>query len=341
MLATTTVSLSLSVDISSSRFLSEELQWAIFRILRFVIIPFISVLGISGNVTSIVILTRQGFRKCYNILLLSLAISDILLLIGVNNVVFFIYTFRYFVNFSKSISYMCYIVYTTIDYAYIAGVLSAYLIPVLITGERMLSILCPLTAHLFLTPRRTAMFMSCVLCVTATYCLYHQMLSPPLKNDTYVINGVTTALSVRSDLCRNHIRSGLFQLLANMFNYLTGIVALALNMVGCVVIGLKILHVTKRRRQLTSKANANTKRGITKTTKTLLKICFLYILCYSSAFGLAYNVENGQLQWSVIRVTVCVHNLIVCINCLGDFIIYIASNTTFLTSIVVCRRMKT
>ncbi|CAG5125411.1 unnamed protein product [Candidula unifasciata] len=330
MPATTTVFLSLTVEISSAKFLTEELTWAIFRIFRFVIIPCISVLGILGNVTSIVILTRQGFRKCSNILLLSLAVSDVLLLIGANNVPYFIYTFIYLGGFSGSIFSICFILYLIFDCAYIVGMLSATLIPVLITGERMLSILCPLTAHLFLTPRRTAVVVSYVFFVSAAYCLYHEMLCQQLQND--VLQNKTVGISLHADMFTNHIGSELYQKITRIANFVTGIISISLVTAGCVVIGLKVVHITKRRHLMIShRATATTKHGMTKTTRTLMKICLLYTVCYGWAFSLIYALEVTLLEEGlhIMSVMFCVQDMLLCLNCVGDFLIYLNSTKSF------------
>ncbi|CAG5121084.1 unnamed protein product [Candidula unifasciata] len=341
MASNTTVKMPGTTKMTPDLVFSEEMAFAIIIIFHRAIFPSMGVLGIAGNVTSMVILTRRGLRKCSNILLLSLSVSNVTFLIGVNNFTQHIYSNNdpEGFQFSKSINYVCYICHLICNLAYALGVTMGPLIPILITGERIIAIFCPLKANFILTPRRTVITLLCFFLVTGLYCFYHEILCVQLK--TYVINGVTTTLIVDSDMWRNHVNSGLYQLLEHILNYLTGIIALGMITVGCVIIGLKIIYITKRRQQLTSRVNASTKRGITKTTKTLLKICFLYIVCYGSAFGLAYIVENKLQQWSVIRVVVCVHNLIVCINCLGDFLIYVASNATFWTSITVFRRMKT
>lgn len=65
--------------------LSEKLAHEIYRAFRYVLIPCTSAVGIVGNMTRIVILARQGFKKCSNVLLLALSVSGVLFLTGINN----------------------------------------------------------------------------------------------------------------------------------------------------------------------------------------------------------------------------------------------------------------
>jgi hypothetical protein len=69
----------------SALLLNEAQYMIIYRAFYYAFFPTISVLGIACNLTSIILLTRKGFKKSSNILLLSLAVCDILFLIGLNN----------------------------------------------------------------------------------------------------------------------------------------------------------------------------------------------------------------------------------------------------------------
>ncbi|CAG5129396.1 unnamed protein product [Candidula unifasciata] len=326
---------------SAALLVSNELASTIMLIFERFLFPCIGVLGIAGNVTGIVALTREGFRNNSNVLLLSLSVSNVLFLIGINNILVHIYNSsdRAGFSFSEAINYVCYILLLIWSLPYTMGVFTGPLIPVLITGERILVIFGPFRAHVILTPRRTIAVLLCFYLLTVVLFVYHEILGLQLK--TYVINSVTTSLIVSSDMRRNHIDIGLVDLMETVVNYLTGIIPLSLITVGCVVIGIKIICVTKRRRQLTSsKVKANTKHGITKTTKTLLKICLLYICCYGFGFSLIFIFDSELLKHesSLKLVMIQVQDLLMCTNCLGDFFIYCASNKRLWKSVTAWQR---
>jgi hypothetical protein len=60
--------------------LTDLIHWSIV----FVVIPTVSIIGVVGNAINLVVIYKQGLNKTSNILLFSLAISDILFMIGVN-----------------------------------------------------------------------------------------------------------------------------------------------------------------------------------------------------------------------------------------------------------------
>ncbi|CAG5120242.1 unnamed protein product [Candidula unifasciata] len=324
---------------SPALLVSWELYDTILFTIDLVILPCISVLGIAGNVTGIIALAREGFRKCSNVLLFSLSISNLIYLIGVNKIFEYIYTSRNPSGFyfSEAVNYTCYILYLVWGLLSSLGGLTCPLIPLLITVERILVIFYPFKAFLILTPRRIIILLICVYVLLTIYMLGTLLTIIQLK--TYVIKNVSKAVIVRSDLLRNPIIDDLFTFLRDLTNYLTGIIPLSLITVGCGIIGLKIIHVTKRRQKLTSKQiKANTKHGITKTTKTLLKICLLYILCYGNMFFLMLVVDSELLknERPLQNVLIRVQDLIISINCLGDVLIYIASNKSYWKSLTVC-----
>ncbi|KAH9503951.1 hypothetical protein Btru_067443 [Bulinus truncatus] len=66
--------------------LSEELTAAILKILKLGVTPAISIFGVIGNIFSVIVLAKHGLNRSSNILLVSLAISDITFLVGFNSV---------------------------------------------------------------------------------------------------------------------------------------------------------------------------------------------------------------------------------------------------------------
>lgn len=342
MSTNTTVLLSQTTKTIASLLPSENLVVMLNITLRYAILPCASLLGITGNVTTIVILTRRGFRKCSNILLLSLAVSDISILIGINNFPYYINSETNAFRFSEIVNCVCYILHMLFSCFYDTGVFSAVFIHVFITGERILAILFPPRASLFLTPRRTITCVTCLCIVSGAYSLYFDILCSRLKQ--FVGQGVTIEQLLFSDMCANHIRSGVFDLAEQIINYLTGIIPIIIVTLGCAIIALKILQITNRRRHLTSRqVKATTKHGTTKTTKTLLSICALYIVCHGFASSVLYSIDNTpqELETPYTGLTFCVENILMCINSTGDFIIYASVHTRFRKTIFLNQELKT
>lgn len=88
--------------------ISDDLAGQIYQVFHYVLIPCTSILGIAGNVASITILTRRGFGRCSNILLLALSVSDVLFLMGINNIPKYMYVLNIprGYHFTGTVNYM-------------------------------------------------------------------------------------------------------------------------------------------------------------------------------------------------------------------------------------------
>jgi hypothetical protein len=143
----TTQGLALTIPTKLISLINDELSIKIIWTFYFIVYPIVSILGIAANVASTVIISRQGFRKSSNILLVALAVSDILFLVGLNNftqIIIFI-SDPQVLQFSETVNYILYIFYIVFTLFYAIGFYYSVLIPVLITGERLLAIITPLT----------------------------------------------------------------------------------------------------------------------------------------------------------------------------------------------------
>lgn len=92
-----------------------------------------------------------------SILLLALAVTDVLFLIGINNIPMYIYVANVPQGFlySETTNYVLYIISLVFFCAYTLGLQCGMVIPSLITGERILTIFFPLKNNFILTRRRT------------------------------------------------------------------------------------------------------------------------------------------------------------------------------------------
>ncbi|CAG5121071.1 unnamed protein product [Candidula unifasciata] len=340
-----TLGMSLTTEIAKALPLREELADKIYQVFHYVIIPCTSFVGIVGNVTSIVLLTRKGFKKCSSILLLALAVSDILFLIGINNVPKYLYVlyipqgFR----FTTAVNYVCYISHMAFSWARTIGLHCAMVIPVIITVERILAIRFPLTFHFILTPRRAVIIISCLFLLNGAYCIYSYVVCMKFKQ--VVVQGITIGFILRTDAYFHDLTSGLYETIDSIVNYTTGIIPISIVTVGSVVIGVQIAILTQRRQKMTAnqvKKSADKQQPISKTTKTLLNICILYSVCSGFAFAIAYITQDSQLGQDIQlnKVLVSFHNLLTCVNCVGDFVIYVGANSVYKKSWGKCTTRK-
>lgn len=319
-----------------------ELAYIVLLKIRYGLLPCACLFGIMGNVTSIVILTRQGFRKCSNVILLYLAVSEILFMIGMNDFLLYLYNEKGAFLFSETGNYICYILDEVFVCCYLTAVFPTVVIPVLITGERILVIVWPFKANLILTPRRAVIVLSSLYVVGGMHFIKQDLMMFEFKQ--LAIKGGGVAGLIRpTDMFVNQIRSGVFYLIEDIYNYFTGAIPISLVAVGCAVIGIKITQISNRRRHLiSSQVKATTKHGITKTTKTLLSICVLYIVCNSVSFsyGFLIQIHLRDFEGILRDVAVEVINLIYCFNFIGDFLIYINANSSFKKPIILNQRLR-
>ncbi|CAG5129395.1 unnamed protein product [Candidula unifasciata] len=341
MSANNTVLLSLTTEMIPVLFISWELYDLISRICYHVLYPCIGVIGILGNNINIVILTRQGFRKLFNIILLSLAVSDCLFLFGINNGPIQVYAEHQGYMFSETLNSICFVLFMICSCANDIGSFSSVIIPVLITGERILAICYPFKAYAILTPRCTVIVLSCLYVIVGICCLYEVLLSYQLTY--FVIDGIVVGEMVITDMRVAHERSGVKQLVDQIGNYLTGVIPISLVTTGCIVIGLRIVQITNRRRQMSpSQVTSSTKHGITKTTKTLLKICLLYIVCYGSTFIASFILQSKLLEQQIPTESIIqrFQNVVLSLNCVGNFLIYLKGRHNIRKTSIKVRKKK-
>lgn len=121
-------------------------------------------------------------------------------------------------------------------FAYDIGVVSAASIPVLITAERILATVFPLTVYLYVTPQRAVVAVCCLYILPGVYCLHASILCMEFVQTD--IQGVTIGRLFPTDLLVNHANNGVYQNVGETFNYMTGIIPIILVTVGCVTIWL-------------------------------------------------------------------------------------------------------
>jgi hypothetical protein len=310
-----------------------KMSWAFY----FVIYPIISIIGIAANVSSVVIISRKGFKISSNILLVALAVSDILFLIGLNN---FVRTIIFLSDlqallFSETINYVFYIFYSMFSMFYNIGVSGSMLIPVLITGERVLAVFTPLTFARIVTPIRTVCVISFITIIIIICSIYNDLVCLEFKQIS--VQGVSIGVFFYTEQYMTDVKNGLYEVFAECFNNMTGAVPVVLVTVGSVAIGAKVSIINNKRKQLTSGGVPTTKKqtsqtNVSKTTKTLLSICILYIICSGFGFLVDYAIISTLNARSLRIILKLFKDLLISANSIGNFIIYVAVNKTLKTT---------
>ncbi|KAI8794371.1 FMRFamide receptor [Biomphalaria glabrata] len=313
-------------------YLDDEQTLYVLRVLMFGVTPAISVFGITGNVFSMLVLSRHGLRKSSNILLFSLAISDLTFLIGFNSVPKLLYEvsgnaegFRY----SEGVSYTLYIlhhVFHNMDYA--CGGISLTL-PMLITFERLVAVFLPLKFHQIVTPVRTWCAVSTISTFWWVFFIHTSMYADFSYGFSDRLNQ-SVGLIVRSSY--HYHNTNTVAILEETMSYLMMKIPPGVTLVGCIAIGVKVKMASAKRRKMSSSTSGESSR---RTTKMLLAVCAVYtVTCGILSLPtfipqyMAYTMTSdapsnlGKVMYQVI-------NIIVCINSSYNFIIYVAMNKNF------------
>jgi hypothetical protein len=324
---------------------NDELSMKIRWIFYVIIYPIISIVGISANGTSVVIISRKGFRKSSNILLVALAISDIMFLIGLNNITrnIIFTSVPQALHFSQTVNYILYILNLTFLMLNYVGTNCSMVIPAPITCDRLLAIFTPLKFTRIVTPIRTLCVILFIVILFTVCFIYDDVVCLGFKQIT--VQGSSLGIMYLTKKYYNDVSSGLYQVFADFINNITGAIPIIIVTMGSFVIWVKVTIIITKRKQLkssrTSVKTETTQAPISRTTKTLLCVCILYIVCSGFLFVAGYA---GMMQGSLKLILNSFNDLIISINGIGNFIIYVALNksfkTTYVRSLDCCRKIK-
>ncbi|XP_059140703.1 FMRFamide receptor-like [Physella acuta] len=317
-------------EIDSGEIISDEVGQLTMRILMYLITPAISAFGVLGNMVSIPVLVKHGVHKSSNILLINLAITNTVYLIAFNSVPKILYEAvqdHQFVGVSESearVLFVFFSVFTFFDYSFGLMALS---LPMLITLERLFAVFCPMSFHRIITSSRTWI----VVVIVAVYWISIFVYSSFWLELKYVITPQTNTTSYRI------VNSQTFEenpeavvAVENLFIYTSSIIPPIFTATGCVAISLKLKSVTHKRKAMTSNSKASS-----RTTKTLLAVCFLYVVT-SAVTSVpmfipqyaSYSLTD-EAPTNLSKILYQLLNIIGCINSSSDFLVYIVFNKKF------------
>ncbi|CAL1540747.1 unnamed protein product, partial [Lymnaea stagnalis] len=296
----------------------------------FGVTPAISVFGVVGNIFSIIVLIKRGMRKCSNILLVSLAFSDITFLISFNSVPKIIYEAVWnheYVGYSRKdtdILFITFNIFTVFDYSF--GMMGLT-IPMLITLERIVVIFFPLNFRRIITPRRTWLSVAGVavfwVSVVAPSCFW---LEVSFTVDPY--RNISTGIIQRTTSYHQNLAA--VSALEDLIIFTCYVIPLVFTVLGSLVISVKVRVHSAQRKKLTSGRGSGN-----RTTKTLLAVCTIYTV--TTAFytlplyvpQYASSSLTDESPTNMGKIYYQIANIVLCVNGSSNFVVYVALNKTF------------
>ncbi|KAK6994816.1 G-protein coupled receptor [Biomphalaria glabrata] len=215
-----------------------EFHWT----MSVVVIPLLSLVGMVGNIITIVMLCQGKCNKSSTLLILALALADSVLLFGINNIVLNMHLHGQVVlsETLATFAYCCYMAQLLLE---VIGKVSSMLLPVVITLDRIVAVLSPFRYSTILTPNRTLLIICCVFLFSV---LDFSLL---VSKFTFLYDNSTGFGLTSYSLFYNNHRD-LYEHLIAIPVFLFGPVSVLPTLIGCVVIGIKIYMQEKSRMSL-------------------------------------------------------------------------------------------
>ncbi|KAI8750580.1 G-protein coupled receptor C02B8.5 [Biomphalaria glabrata] len=264
---------------------SRRLATAMLRI----VIPAISLLGIVGNISNMVILLKGKLNKSSTWLILALAAADTTFLFGVNNVPELLYARGRKMGFDypEIQAHVLYCVYFIQKCLEIVGKVSSMMLPCLITFDRLIAVIVPFRYPRIMTVNRvrtTSMSVYILSLISYSfYCLKftfkyipetqinipsNQLLKNPEVNFTFMaifnitsnqllknpeVNFTFVGIFAKSTFYNSNTR--MYMTVVKTIAFLYGPANLFLTVIGCVIVGFWIQFYTNNRTKLLAGKN--------------------------------------------------------------------------------------
>lgn len=295
-----------------------------------VLIPMVTIVGFIGNILSIVLIGRDGVRKSSNILLIALAISDTMFLVGNS------YMLVYHRYLSATLTYGALVnnvIYYSFLIFYIVMTSWAFFtscsIPVLITLERLCAIFFPLNFHLMITPSRTFILVLFVFIYQAVYPIFFANLY--IMTDPLYINA--TGKTYQFVILNRYLYPQTLDTMSKFYNEMSGTVPMIILVLGCLLIGFKVKQAAIRRARMISQGDPEKDKKnarASRTTKTLLAVCVTFVVLEGIVYILdSVKVHTDNIRYEILWIMDTVKLFIISTNCSSNFFIYIVSNKKF------------
>ena len=322
---------------------AETLEMTRF-VLQKIVVPIVVCLGVAGNVTNMVILTRRSMKSSMNCYLTALAAVDILYLIFSLTL-----SFIHYPTSGENQAYMQWFLYGRVFTDMSANV--SVLLTVTFTIERYIGVCLPLKGRHLCTVKRAKVVISLV-AVAAIICTVPELFEMTINERTTDITPFLVAEYTEFALTYGY-KMGYYWFFVTVFTFIPLILI-------CVFNGLLIHSVFKAvqiRREMTLTVPINKNNCCNpysgeqqKITKILITVVLVFLLCqipgailllHSSYVELAH-VQLSPQRKNDLKIAGNCTNLLVQINASVNFLLYSVLNTKFrkLFCRLICRTGK-
>ncbi|KAK6978514.1 hypothetical protein BgiMline_019446 [Biomphalaria glabrata] len=307
-----------------------QLSWKISTLTAVLVSPIIAVLGLVGNILSIVAIVKSGWKKPSNVLLTCLCVADSLVLLSAFNVpriVAFLSeretSYCNVWDFNESISYIFYVVTLALRFLFSYGVKLSSGIVTLITLERFIAVFFPLKLVSVITARRLFVAVLVLVIVWIPWPLY--LLShytfvysyyPEWK--VYAGNALFNPNTLYTSL---HLYAAIPLGLYVPFLIVTS---------GSILISTK-LHFTLKKRKSMVLSSSN--KESSKTTKILISVCAVFAIT-KAASVLEYLADLSDQSDDSRNTNIVLESVIFILDLLNsssNFVVFVTINTNFKT----------
>ncbi|RUS73288.1 hypothetical protein EGW08_018961 [Elysia chlorotica] len=289
-----------------------------------VIIPSVSIVGLFGNISSILVLYHQGLNKSSNILLMAMAVGDIFFLLGTNNILDIWRTF-YKTNITHDEAKAFYFVHTFQNFCMELGNGMSVLLVVLVTLERLVAVYLPLKFTAIIRPFRTRIAVVVVILIAIFKALWGFIVfkfSYNQKKGVPVIKWTDFF----------HDNEEFFTHMTGAYDYILGFIPVLTVCAGCILIGVKVsIAAANRAKMLSSGGEKGAAQKVprnSRTTLTLLSVCALFTCTLGVGFCLE-SLMTPEQTWKYYIIRYKVTFLLYTINSSCNFIIYVGMNKNF------------
>uniref|UniRef100_A0A2C9M051 G-protein coupled receptors family 1 profile domain-containing protein n=1 Tax=Biomphalaria glabrata TaxID=6526 RepID=A0A2C9M051_BIOGL len=236
-----------------------ESSWRDFeKIMSLIVSPVISLVGVLGNSTNIVILIRGKLTKSSICLILALAVIDTLNLLSTNNIAIHLYDRgrRFGFDYPEPQARALFYVYKAQQTIEMSSKVASMLVPCLITLDRLVAVLAPYRYTRIMTVRRVSIAIFALIILSSFFGIFAfskydflYISDPPVstneKDEDNISNNTFSGIIVKSDFYLTHEDqiSKMFQITSITY----GPISLGVVVIGCLVVGIQVKIQARKR----------------------------------------------------------------------------------------------
>lgn len=291
--------------------------------------PVLFVLGLGGNLMTLIVLIVQGTKKTTNIILMGMAVSNLAYI-----VIWYVTKVQCIIrHFDEllGINFRALMNAKLFAPLFIFGRISAFF-NVLVAVERYVAVLHPLQASIVVTKGRVVflcifLYAFVFACGSAFFLFFDVQWKFDVERNTHVLTIVNARFPIdNAEFVRFY--SGVF--LPTLFCILP-----VVTVTFCTVSIMRVLKASlKQRSTIAVGKDFAKKSNHGKTTRALMSICILYVLCcMPNALYRIAELILMNFDLSMYENTMSVFNtflqLLEPFNCFANFFVYVATSKKF------------